>query len=136
MAPIEIAANTFGRHRRLRVSPLHRILVKNVHAELLFGSSEVLITARDLIDGHTVRQVEGGNVDYVHILFDQHQVVWSNGLLSESFLPGPQTKHCFEREIVAEICAIFPELDPDTGEGYGPTARPALKRHEARLLSA
>ncbi len=136
MAPIEIAANTFGTHRILRVSPLHRILVRNVHAELLFGSSEVLIAARDLIDERTVRQVPGGTVDYVHILFDRHQVVWSNGLLSESFLPGPQTKHCFDREIVEEICAIFPELDPETGDGYGPAARPALKPHEARLLSA
>ena len=136
MAPVEIARNAFGEHDRVRVSPLHRILVRNGHAELLFGSAEVLIAARDLIDGRRVRQIEGGTVDYVHILFDRHQVVWSNGLLSESFLPGPQTAECFEREVIEEICAIFPELDPLTGKGYGPAARPTLKSYEAKLLSA
>ncbi len=136
MAPVQIAANTLGEHRTLSVSPLHRVLVRNSHAELLFGSSEVLIAAKDLIDGRAIRQVCGGMVEYVHLLFDRHQVVWSNGLLSESFLPGPQTTGSFEQDMVAELKAIFPDLDPATGEGYGPSARPALRRFEARLLVA
>lgn len=136
MAPVRIARDTFGEHAALMVSPLHRLLIRNEHAELLFGTHEVLAAARDLIDGRNVRQVEGGLVHYVHLLFDRHQVIWSEGLPSESFLPGPQTTHCFEEETVAEICEIFPELDPRTGAGYGPAARPALKRHEARLLVA
>ncbi len=136
MAPVEISAGTFGDHGRLCVSPLHRVLVENAQAELLFGTHEVLVAARDLVDGKRVTKRTGGLVEYVHILFDDHQVVWSDGMLSESFLPGPQTTHCFEEERIAEICALFPELDPKTGAGYGPAARPALKRHEARLLVA
>lgn len=136
MAPVEIAPNTFGNHERVAVSPLHRVLVRNTHADLLFGSNEVLIAARDLIDGRNIRQVEGGSVEYVHLLFDRHQVIWSNGLESESFLPGPQTTGSFEQDLIAELKEIFPELDPLTGEGYGPAARPALKRYEARLLVA
>ncbi len=135
MAPVRIMRGTFGDHRTLMVSPLHRVLVRNVHADLLFGSSEVLIAARDLIDGRNVRQIEGGLVHYVHLLFDRHQVVWSEGLETESFLPGPQTTHCFEEATVAEIREIFPEIDPATGAGYGPAARPTLKRFEARLLA-
>jgi hypothetical protein len=73
-------------------------------------------------------------VEYVHILFDRHQVVFSEGLATESFLPGPQTAQSFEAEIVAEICALFPEIDPETGAGYSPAARRTLKRYEARLL--
>ncbi len=136
MAPVRIARDTFGQHGAVMVSPLHRILVQNEHAELLFGTSEVLAAARDLIDDKRVRQIEGGQVHYVHLLFDRHQVVWSEGLQSESFLPGPQTTHCFEAETIAEICEIFPEIDPLTGAGYGPSVRPALKRFEARLLVA
>ncbi|MGI9389979.1 MAG: Hint domain-containing protein [Boseongicola sp.] len=136
MAPVRILGGTFGDHRTLTVSPLHRVLVRNVHADLLFGSSEVLIAARDLIDGGSVRQIEGGKVHYVHLLFDRHQVVWSEGLETESFLPGPQTTHCFEEATIAEISEIFPELDPLTGSGYGPAARPALKRFEAKLLAS
>lgn len=116
------------------VSPLHRIFLQNSHAELLYGSSEVLVAARDLVDGKRVQQIEGGRVEYVHLMFSRHQVIWSDGLPSESFLPGSQTQNCFEQSALEEICEIFPELDPITGEGYGPAARPALKRFEARLL--
>ena len=136
MAPVEIARGAFGDHGKLRVSPLHRILIRNVHAELLFGDSEVLIAARDLVDGRNVQQLSGGTVEYVHLLFDRHQVIWSEGLQTESFLPGPQTTHCFEAETVAEICEVFPELDPLTGDGYGPAARRTLRAFEARLLVA
>jgi hypothetical protein len=134
MAPVEIAANTFGEHGVLRVSPLHRILLQDELAELLFGESEVLVAAKELVNDQTVRIREGGDVTYVHLLFDRHQIVISNGLESESFLPGGQITSLFEEEAVAEICAIFPELDPHTGEGYSPAARRILRKYEADLL--
>ena len=134
MAPVQISANTFGTHDTLRVSPLHRVLVRDSLTELLFGEREVLVAARDLVNGRSVRSIEGGKVEYVHILFDRHQIVYSEGLATESFLPGPQTSSSFEAEIVEEICAIFPELDPDTGDGYSPAARRTLRRYEAELL--
>ncbi|KIN62991.1 2,3,4,5-tetrahydropyridine-2-carboxylate N-succinyltransferase [Sulfitobacter noctilucicola] len=135
-APIHIRANTFGKHRDLLVSPLHRVLIRDNLAELLFGESEVLVAARDLVNDRSVRRRVGGEVTYVHLLFDRHQVVFSEGLETESFLPGPQTTSSFEREIVDEICAIFPEIDPETGRGYSPAARRTLKRYEADLLRA
>ena len=134
-APVFIKAGTFGAHADLAVSPLHRILIKDVLAELLFGEPEVLVAAKDLINDRTVRQVEGGYVDYFHVLFDQHEVITSAGLETESFLPGPQITQSFEAEMVEEIQTIFPELRPETGEGYSVSARPSLKRYEAQLLS-
>ena len=135
MAPIRIAANTFGEHDTLHVSPQHRILIQDERAELLFGEKEFLIAAKDLIDDHNVIwDKSGGTVEYVHLLFDTHQVVFSNGLPSESFLPGPQTMQGFEPQIVNEICQIFPELDPQTGAGYSPSARQSLKGYEAHVL--
>jgi hypothetical protein len=118
------------------LSPLHRVLIRDSLAELLFGEGEVLVAARDLVNDRTVRRVPGGMVSYVHILFDSHQVVFSEGLETESFLPGPRISNSFEAEVVREICAIFPEIDPMTGAGYSPAARRTLKRYEARLLLA
>ena len=135
-APIHIRANTLGQHRDLLVSPLHRVLIKDNLAELLFGEAEVLVAARDLVNDHSITRREGGEVTYVHLLFDRHQVVFSEGLETESFLPGPQTAHSFEAEVVAEIYSIFPELDPETGAGYPMAARRTLKRYEAELLRA
>lgn len=135
-APICIAANTFGRHDTLLVSPQHRVLIRDPLAELMFGEGEVLVSAKDLVNDKSVKRLEGGNVEYVHILFDQHQVVFSQGLATESFLPGPQTKESFEQDIVDEICALFPEIDPETGDGYSQSARRTLKAYETRLLVA
>ncbi|MBQ0805874.1 MAG: choice-of-anchor L domain-containing protein [Sulfitobacter sp.] len=133
-APIHIRANTFGEHRDLLVSPLHRVLIRDNLAEILFGEAEVLVAARDLVNDATVTRREGGQVEYVHLMFDRHQVIFSEGLETESYLPGPQTCESFEAETIAEICAIFPEIDPKTGQGYSQAARRTLKRFEADIL--
>ncbi len=135
-APIRIRAGTFGDHRTLMLSPQHRVLIRDVLAEMLFGEAEVLIAAKDLVNDRSVTVQRGGEVTYVHLLFDRHQVVFSEGLATESFLPGPQTTASFEAETVAEICALFPEIDPDTGLGYSPAARRTLRGYEAQVLFA
>lgn len=135
-APILIRAGSLGQHRDLKVSPQHRVLLRDAYAELLFGEGEVLVAAKDLINGNGIRRCSGGEVTYVHLLFDRHQVVYSEGLATESFLPGPQTCALFERPVLQEIYALFPELDPETGLGYGPAARPTLKGYEGQLLAA
>lgn len=135
-APIRIRGGTFGPHRTLLVSPQHRVLVRDSLAELLFGEGEVLVAAKDLLNDHSVIRQSGGSVTYVHLMFDKHQVIFSEGLETESFLPGPQTSECFDKPVLEEICRIFPELDPDTGQGYSSAARRTLRNYEAQLLMA
>jgi len=135
-APVAIAEGALGAHGALMLSPEHRVLVEGHTAELLFGEREVLVAAKHLVDGQAVTQRAGGEVTYVHLMFDRHQVVTTEGLESESFLPGPQTRSSFEADVLDEICAIFPELDPHTGAGYGPAARRTLRGFEAGLLAA
>ena len=134
-APIRIAAGTFGDHHELWLSPLHRVLIRDSLAELLFGEREVLVAAKDLVNDKSVQRVPVASVDYFHLLFDRHQVIISEGLPTESFLPGPQVKNSFEAEIVHEICALFPEIDPLSVEGYSPAARRMLRGYEAKALS-
>lgn len=133
-APVVIEAGTFGHHRRLCVSPQHRVLLTHSMAELLFGEEQVLVAAKDLVNGCSVRIEPGGEVEYFHLLFDQHQIVWSDGLETESFYPGPQTLPGFDAGVQAELVALFPEMDPQTGQGYGRSARPQIKGFEARAL--
>lgn len=134
LAPVRIRAGAFGTHGEVLVSPQHRVLIRDALAELLFEEAEVLVAAKHLVDGRRAEVVEGGEVEYVHILFDRHEVVTTGGLETESFLPGPQTTAALERDLVREICTLFPELDPATGQGYSPAARRVLKAFEARLL--
>lgn len=134
-APIRILSGTFGDHGELWLSPLHRVLIRDSLAELLFGEREVLVAAKDLVNDRSVRRVEVESVDYFHLLFDRHQVIVSEGLPTESFLPGPQIKNSFEAEVLEEICTLFPEIDPETAEGYSPAARRMLRGYEAQILS-
>lgn len=133
-APIRIRAGAFGAARDLLVSPQHRVLVGDPVAELLFGEGEVLVKAKDLVNDRTVTRECGDEVTYVHVMFDQHQVIYSEGIATESFLPGPQSTNLLDQPVLEEICALFPELDPATGDGYSPAARRTLRGYEARLL--
>ncbi len=132
-APIRIAKGTLGNDRDLMVSPEHRLLVRDAHAELLFGVAEVLVAARHLIDGRRIRQQPGGMVTYYHLLFDRHELIWAEGALCESYHPADARLADEAPDTRAEILALFPELagSPDS---YGPFARPGLKRSEAELL--
>jgi Hint domain len=71
-APICIEAGALGPHGRLLLSPQHRVLICDSLAELLFGETEVLVAAKDLVNDQTVRVRSGGMVEYVHLLFDRH----------------------------------------------------------------
>lgn len=134
LAPISIGANALGTHGPLLLSPQHRVMLRDSLAELLFGTGEVLVKAKDLVNDRNIRPLPGGEVTYVHLMFDRHQVIFAEGLATESFLPGPQTTRAFEREIVQEITTLFPELDAETGAGYSPAARLSLKGYEAQVL--
>jgi hypothetical protein len=135
MAPVRIAGGTLGDHETVMVSPQHRVLVQDVLAHLMFDEPEVLAAAKYLVNGDRIRVVEGGEVEYVHLLFDQHEIIRANGLLSESFLPGDEITNIFAEETLSEIVTIFPELDPATGAGYGPPARRILRSFEAAALA-
>ncbi|MBT0957491.1 Hint domain-containing protein [Alphaproteobacteria bacterium KMM 3653] len=133
-APIAFAAGALGDHDALELSPQHRVLLSDERAELMFDALEVLVAAKELVNDMTVRRRRGGQVTYVHLMFDRHQIIWSAGLPSESFLPGAQTLSVFDRAVVEEITALFPQLDPRTGQGYSPAARPVLRSFEAQAL--
>jgi len=138
-APVLIEAGTFGMHRRLVVSPQHRVLLSHWMAELMFGEDEVLVAAKDLVNGCSVRMLsaadfDGGEVEYFHLLFDRHQIIWSEGLETESFLPGPTVMNDLEAAVQDEVLALFPEIDRATKTGYGPAARLPLRGYEARAM--
>ncbi|SHI36903.1 Hint domain-containing protein [Wenxinia saemankumensis] len=135
-APIEFAPRSLtGLERRIRVSPQHRMLINGPRAELLFGEREVLAAATHLVDGRGIRQVAGGEVDYVHILFDAHEIVYAEGAATESFHPGDVGLASLAPAAREELFALFPELRA-LPAAYGDTARRTLKRHEARLVTA
>lgn len=134
-APIEFAAGAVDNTETLSVSPQHRMLLGGWRAELLFGASEILAPAKYLINDRTIRRREGGTVEYFHILFDTHEVVFAEGAPSESLYPSDLSLSALAESSREEIFEIFPELRAMPYADVS-TARRCLKEHEAQLLIA
>lgn len=133
LAPIRFAPNALGNELELLVSPQHRMLITGWRAELLFGEDEVLVAAKHLVNGDMIHVMSTRQVSYHHLLFDQHEIVFSNGIPSESFHPG-ETILDGDAELRAELSVLFPELS-DMGSGWDrPCARHVIKAQEARVL--
>ncbi len=136
MQPVRIAAGALagaGPDRTMLVSPQHRVLVEGARAEMYFGESEVLVPARHLTGlAEVTRALPAEGVTYVHILFDRHEIVHSDGIWTESFQPAERTLNALDAAARAEVLDLFPDLAADA-TGF-PVARLSLKAHEARVL--
>lgn len=133
-APVIIAPGVLGNARALGVSPQHRILLRGWQVDLHFAESEVLVPAIHLVDGENVRRQHGGRAQYYHILFDNHEIIYSDGVASESFHPGKRAIAGCCDAVREEIFDLFPELRGDMNS-YGDAARMTIKGYEARMLS-
>ncbi|MEX0311006.1 MAG: Hint domain-containing protein [Tateyamaria sp.] len=135
--PVLIRKGALGKglpDRDMLVSPQHRMLVTSDLAEVMFEEREVLVAAKHLTGLDGVDQVQTGAVSYLHLMFDQHEVVLADGAWSESFQPGDHSLQGIGAAQRAEVLSLFPELDTPVGlDAYG-AARMSLKRHEAETL--
>lgn len=137
LRPIRIRAGALGIDRpdqELLVSPEHRMLIRGAAANALFNTPEVLVAARDLINGSSVAvDTALRQVTYVHLLLPQHQVLWANGVESESFHPANAALSTLADEDRARLLAIYPELEYDP-TSFGGYARRNLSSSEAAIL--
>ncbi len=133
LAPIRFESGVLGNGKPLLVSPQHRVLIQGPQASLMFGEGEVLASAKHLTNGGSIVQQAGGEVTYVHIMFDRHEIVYAEGAATESFYPGDTGLDAVEAEAREELFTLFPELR-SAPDHYGDTARMCLRSHESRLF--
>jgi len=110
------------------------MLIANDRAELYFEEREVLVSAKHLVGSDGIARLNTQSASYIHFMFDQHEVVLSDGTWSESFQPGDYTMRGIDRTQRDEIYSLFPELNSDDGMQDYTSARKSLKAYEARLL--
>lgn len=114
LIPVRIKANALGYglpERDLIVSRQHRVLVRSSIAQRMFGAMEVLIPAVKLINHDGIDFADDiQNITYWHILFDDHQVIFSEGTPTESLFIGPMALKSVSPEARREIQALFPQL--------------------------
>jgi hypothetical protein len=133
-APILFRKGAIGNTRDLMLSPAHRVMLHGWQSELLFGVSEVLASAKSLVNDSTILRQNADSVEYFHVLFDRHEIVFSDGVPTESFHPGEAETGILAQDARDEIYSLFPELAQNR-LSYGPSARDTLSAHEVALLS-
>lgn len=100
----------------------------------MFGSDEVLLPAKALLGLPGIAHADVSNgTTYMHLMFDHHEIVISNGAETESLYLGPMALQALGPTVSEEIYAIFPDLR-DCSE-LPPGARPFITGKEARKLT-
>ena len=139
LRPVLIPAGAMGSGlpiRDLKVSQQHRVLLEGPAVQLHLGLEEALAPAVSLTGHKGIRVIDDCRpVDYFHMMFDRHEVVFGEGLASESFMVGATIRDEMEAAQLAEIIEIFPELGRDEWRGLE-AARPILRRFEVAALAA
>ncbi|OAN82874.1 type I secretion protein [Sulfitobacter pontiacus] len=138
LLPVLIRQGALGNNlpeRDMLVSPNHRVLVANDKTALYFEEREVLVAAKHLTGLEGVDIVETSGTTYIHVMFDHHEVILSDGTWTESFQPGDMSLAGVGNAQRNEILELFPKLATREGvDGYV-AARRTLKKHEAKLLT-
>ncbi|MGB0505549.1 MAG: Hint domain-containing protein [Pikeienuella sp.] len=140
LKPIIIRKGSLGEGRPnqdLMVSPQHRMLICGFQARVMFESEETLAPALALVNDKSIRVAKGKKqVEYIHLVFDQHEIVWADGAVTESFYPGAEAMNGLDQKVKDELFEIFPEFRMGALGGFGPPARPLLKRYEAEVFTS
>jgi hypothetical protein len=110
------------------------MLVKGPAALALFNTPEVLVAAQDLVNDRTILVDHSQReVTYVHILLPQHNIVWANGLETESFHPANTALDSIAPDQQAGLLNILPQV-ADNPDSYGDYARRNVSAAEAAIL--
>lgn len=118
----------------LLVSPDHRMVLQGPRARTLYSADEVLVTARDLVDDtKIIRDHSVKSVTYIHMMLMQHEVVFANGVATESFHPASAALATMQTADQARLFDKVPELQGNA-HCYGPYARRVLSDSEAAIL--
>ncbi|WP_299648204.1 Hint domain-containing protein [uncultured Tateyamaria sp.] len=137
--PVWIASDTFGSgqpHTRTGVSPRHCLFRRDPAFHMMFDTTEVLMAARDCVDGANIVQDNGQKaVEYFHFMFDAHALVWANGMLAESFYPGPVARQSLDPMARGRLVALYPKLANDAAPAPFPRARRRVRGYELRAVT-
>lgn len=139
-APIRIAEGTLNNSGDLLVSPDHRLFIYQRTDELGAGRAELLVKARHLVNGSTVKVAEGGFVDYFQLLFDSHQIIYAEGIAAESMLIDSRTRPVLPHDLSQSLGrhvpghSDLPHAGLDVSEGLlkRPDAADLLKKASGR----
>lgn len=120
-------------NRTTGFSPRHCLYRKDPQYQVMFGHEAMLVAAKDCVDYKGISQDDAKKpVEYFHFMVENHALVYANGMLAESFYPGPVARQSLDPMARDRLIALHPELsDPDAPAPFD-RARPKLRGYEHR----
>lgn len=109
-APVVITHGTLGNAGDLIVSQHHRMFLYQRQKVAGLPTSELLVQAKHLVDGERVFLREGGYVDYLSLVFDQHEIIYAEGIPAESLMVNDAIVNRLPPDLSADVNARFPGL--------------------------
>lgn len=134
LAPIRIAAGVLRNDTPLFVSPQHRLRIRTPLTGRRTQREEALVAAKHLLGTPGITRETGETVEYFHFLLDRHELVFSNGAVTESLFTGPEALKSVTPAALEEIATLFPELVRSGGLAPAPV-RAFLRGKEGRRLA-
>ena len=117
--------------RSLLVSQQHRILVSSRIVTRMFGSEEVLVAAKKLLGFPKIELAQDiSSVVYHHLLLDRHEIIFAEGIATESFYYGEGALGALSKEALEEIQVLFPFLLPSKNVPRSVRLIPSPKRQK------
>lgn len=111
-APIVIKKGALKNENDLTVSPNHRIFIYQRKDRLRTGRAEVLVKAKLLVNGVNVVQSDGGFVEYYQLLFDNHEIIYAEGIAAESMFVDTQVKPYLPADVQARLSNVTEFHEP------------------------
>lgn len=135
--PIRISAHSVGPSipdSDLFVSAQHRVVLEGVWSEMHFGEPSVMAPAKHLVGTVAESVMPVTDVTFFHILLDRHEILISNGLLTESFQPSLRSFNGISPQMRRSLTDALP---PKRLQAFftRPDAMPTLKANEAKVLA-
>lgn len=138
LRPVHLRAGAFGPglpESDLVLSPQHRVVVEGPACELLFGLERAFVIARHLPEPFATRPEPEADVTYYHLFLENHEVLVTNGLPSESLQPARRMIEAMSDEARESLMAVLEVLGTDAMLTR-PDALPTLNHRETRVLLA
>ena len=109
-APVIIPQGVLSNQQDLILSQYQRLFIYQSGDTLLTDTPEMLVRAGDLVDDETIYLRPGGFVDYFHLVFDRHEIIYAECIPTESLLINERTLGIFPSEMASSISAEMPRL--------------------------
>lgn len=110
-APVVITKGTLANASDMIVSQFQRLFIYQTDPnERLANQAEVLVRARDLVENEAVYIRTGGFVDYFHLVFDAHEIIYAECTPTESLLVDERALGRLPDELARDMESALPAL--------------------------